>query len=308
MRKQFFIPVLVGILALGATTHVFAQSATVVMRNGDRVRADVLDMGANFTFRINGQEQQVPINDVVLIDFAGNGRNISPDEIARANDASGNGLVVMRNGDTWTSRLLDITGMPSPGIFSGDRQINLSDISRIYLGSVRNISDIAADSGSVPMRGVPPWVRDQRDRNQDRRAQERRDQERRNPYDRRSDAPRNARGVVVPANVAWTNTGLTVTRGQWLRFEPSGEIRLSFNGDDMATAAGAKSFRFAEKSQISTIPVGALIGRVGNGKPFSVGDTIDAFQMPANGRLYLGVNDDHVPDNSGNFVVKVWEP
>ena len=30
--------------------------------------------------------------------------------------------------------------------------------------------------------------------------------------------------------------------------------------------------------------------------------------MPDSGRLYLGVNDDHVPDNSGNFVVKIWEP
>ena len=30
--------------------------------------------------------------------------------------------------------------------------------------------------------------------------------------------------------------------------------------------------------------------------------------MSETGRLFLGVNDDHVPDNSGNFVVKVWEP
>ena len=30
--------------------------------------------------------------------------------------------------------------------------------------------------------------------------------------------------------------------------------------------------------------------------------------MPDNGRLFLGVNDDHVQDNSGNFVVKIWEP
>ena len=60
------MPMMMGIFALGAT-QVFAQSATVVMRNGDRVRADVVDMGAAFTFRINGQEQQVPINDVVLI-------------------------------------------------------------------------------------------------------------------------------------------------------------------------------------------------------------------------------------------------
>jgi len=284
---------MVGVLALGATP-VFAQSATVVMRNGDRVRADVVDMGANFTLRINGQEQQVPINDVVLIDFAGDGRNISQDELNKANDASGNGFVVMRNGDTFTSRLLDVTGIPSRGVFSGDRQIPLSDVSRIYLGSVRNIPEIAANNGNQTLDST------NNDQNRPYRNRGNRNQ--------RTAAPSGARSVIVPANVAWTNTGLNVSRGQYLRFEPSGEIRLSFNGDDMATAAGGKNFRLVDKAQIPTIPVGALIGRVGNGQPFSIGDTTQAFQMPADGRLFLGVNDDHLPDNSGNFVVKVWEP
>ena len=125
---------------------------------------------------------------------------------------------------------------------------------------------------------------------------------------RRSNAPRWAKAVVVPANVAWTNTGIRVKRGQWMRFEPSGEIRLSFNADDVAVAAGAKSGRMAAKAPIPTIYAGALIGRVNSGKPFSIGDTTQAFQMPANGTLFLGVNDDHLPDNSGNYVVKVWEP
>src|ERR1700674_2359854 len=107
MRKPFFIPVLLGMLALDAR-QASAQSATVVMRSGDRVRAEVLDMRANFTFRINGREQQIPIKDVVLIDFAGDGRNITADEVSRANAASGNGYVVMRNGDTFTGRLLDV--------------------------------------------------------------------------------------------------------------------------------------------------------------------------------------------------------
>ena len=79
MRKQFFIPVLVGMLALGAA-QAFAQSATVVMRNGDRVQAEVMDMGQNFSLRVNGQPRQVPIGDIVLIDFAGDGRNISREE------------------------------------------------------------------------------------------------------------------------------------------------------------------------------------------------------------------------------------
>ena len=54
--------------------------------------------------------------------------------------------------------------------------------------------------------------------------------------------------------------------------------------------------------------IDAPLSDVNSGKPFSIGNTTQAFQMPANGTLFLGVNDDHVPDNSGNYVVKVWEP
>ena len=120
--------------------------------------------------------------------------------------------------------------------------------------------------------------------------------------------PQRARSVVVPSNVAWTNTLIRVTRGRWLRFEPSGEIRLSFDRDDTALPAGSRSGRLADAAPLPTIPLGALIGRVNSGKPFSIGNTTQAFQMPANGTLFLGVNDDHVPDNSGNFVVKIWVP
>ena len=126
--------------------------------------------------------------------------------------------------------------------------------------------------------------------------------------DRPSQAPPRARSVVVPGNVQWTNTGLNMSRGQSVRFEPSGEIRLSFNGDDIARPAGALSNRHSGSAPIPTIPAGALIGRINNGQPFSIGDPTQAFQMPENGRLFLGVNDDHVDDNSGNYVVRIWEP
>lgn len=299
MRRQFFVPMMVGVLALGAT-QVFAQTATVVMRNGDRMRADVVDMGANFTFRVNGTETQVPINDVVLIDFTGNGRNIPQAELNKANDASANGFVVMRNGDTFSSRLLDIAGNGSRGMFSGDRQVPMSEISRIYLGSVRNIPEISDNSNQT--------LNNTNANNNPNRTYRGRGNRGNGNQNMRTAAPAGARSVVVPSNVAWTNTGMTVTRGQWLRFEPSGEIRVSTNGDDTATAAGVRNFRLVDKAQIPTIPVGALIGRVNNGQPFSIGDTTQAFQMPADGRLFLGVNDDHLPDNSGNYVVKVWEP
>ena len=100
MRKQFFIPVLVGMLALGAA-QAFAQSATVVMRNGERVQAEVMDMGRVFSLRVNGQPRPVPIGDVVLLDFAGDGRNVTLEEVTKANAANG-GYVVMRNGERST--------------------------------------------------------------------------------------------------------------------------------------------------------------------------------------------------------------
>ena len=282
MRKQFLIPILVGTLALGAA-QAFAQTATVVMRNGDRVRGDVRDMGRDFIFRVDGQVRHVPIGDVVLLDFAGDGRNISIEELSRADRA--NGYVIMRNGEQFNASLKDLMGDPLIALFTNGRRATLSDVARIYFGSVSNVAGFpnlaAATSGSQTPAPAP---------------------------DRPSQAPLRSRSVVVPGNVQWTNTGFNVSRGQRLRFEPTGEIRLSFNEGDVARPAGALSFRFAEKAPIPTIPAGALIGRVGNGQPFSIGDTTQAFDMPANGPLFLGINDDHVADNSGNFVVKVWEP
>jgi hypothetical protein len=296
MRKQFFIPVMVGMLALSAA-QAFAQSGTVVLRNGDRVQAEVRDMGQNFALRVNGQPRQVPIGDIVLIDFTGNGRDIPGEELSRANAA--NGYVVMKNGETFNASLKDLTGDPLIAIFSNGRRAGLGEVSRIYLGSVNNVPGFPQASNNpaiAPADEGRPGFRG-RGRGRDRDG-----------YMQRSAAPANARSVVVPGNVQWTNAGFNVNRGQYLRFEPSGEIRLSTNGEDVARGAGAVSGRRADNATISSVPVGALIGRIGNGQPFVIGDTPNAVDMPDSGRLFLGINDDHVGDNSGNFVVKIWEP
>jgi hypothetical protein len=51
--------------------------------------------------------------------------------------------------------------------------------------------------------------------------------------------------------------------------------------------------------------VGALIARVGNGAPFLVASNTSPIAMPANGRLQLGINDDHHADNTGQFSVGI---
>lgn len=280
MRRQFLIPVMVGILALGAA-EAFAQSATVVLRNGERFQAEVMDMGRGLSFRVNGTPRSVPINEVVLLDFGGDGRNVAVEEVTKV--SSTGPLVVMRNGEQFNASLRDLTGKPLEAVFSNGRRASLSDVARIYLAPVNNVPGFpaVATSTSGSQQPAAPQA---------------------------PQAPSRARSVVVPSNVQWTNTGINVSRGQLVRFEPSGEIRLSFNGDDIARPAGAVSNRQSGNAPIPTIPAGALIGRINNGQPFPIGDSTQAIQMPENGRLFLGVNDDHVADNSGNYVARIWEP
>jgi hypothetical protein len=53
------------------------------------------------------------------------------------------------------------------------------------------------------------------------------------------------------------------------------------------------------------MPAGGLIARVGDSGPFFFGDGGSLGQVPASGRLFLGVNDDFLRDNSGEFRVVI---
>jgi hypothetical protein len=64
------------------------------------------------------------------------------------------------------------------------------------------------------------------------------------------------------------------------------------------------SQRRAAGSPLPNQFAGALIGRIGNGQPFAIGDQA-SLQMPASGPLYLGVNDDVMNDNQGQFNVVI---
>lgn len=112
-----------------------------------------------------------------------------------------------------------------------------------------------------------------------------------------------SRTVQVDSQQRWNDTGLEVRRGDVVTFSSSGEITMS-DSTDVATPAGSKQGRRAPDAPMLNQLAGALIARVGTFGPIFVGDrhTITA---PVTGRLYLGVNDDHLPDNRGSFTVTV---
>ena len=108
--------------------------------------------------------------------------------------------------------------------------------------------------------------------------------------------------IRVNSQQRWVDTGINVRQGDIIRFQTSGQIQLSDNSSDMAGAAGALSRRNAPDAPISGVYAGALIGKIGAYSPFAIGDQ-GQITAPVSGRLYLGVNDDYLQDNRGEFIV-----
>jgi Ca2+-binding EF-hand superfamily protein len=114
----------------------------------------------------------------------------------------------------------------------------------------------------------------------------------------------NAQTFRVNSQQRWTPTGITVRSGDIITFQSSGQIQMSDNAQDVASPAGALSRRMAPDAPISGVLAGALIARIGGYSPVAIGDQT-RITAPVSGELLLGVNDDHLPDNRGEFTVAV---
>ncbi len=264
---------LVVMFALAAPA--FAQvPATVVLRSGERISGDLVDMGADFTMDVNGRERHFAINDVALIDFVGGGQGLPRTELSRVQP--GRATVFMRGGGMFYGRLYDVSERrPLKFTFdtdNGERAVYSNDIGRVYFS-------------------VPPGY--------DTQPQDNRRAERDTPL--ATGGP----GMAVPASEQWTRTGLMVRQGQLVSFRASGEIQLSTDRRDVAGPAGSRLGRYARRAPLRDSLAGALIGRIGNSAVFGIGDQTEPLAMPASGLLYLGINDDECGDNLGEYRVQV---
>ena len=113
------------------------------------------------------------------------------------------------------------------------------------------------------------------------------------------------RAVLVNADRQWTDTGITVRAGDVIRFDPTGTIQWGPNRQD--GPGGEANSPYNRNRPMANQPGGALIGRIGTGTGdmFFVGADRGTFRARTSGRLYLGVNDDYLQDNSGAFRVLV---
>lgn len=273
--------------ALAASLGLTAQAAadervTALLRGGERVtgRFDGLANGLVHIDVSDTDERKIPVGDVALIDLVGAAQGLPETELreARGDDH----LLLLKSGAASKGRLVTIEGsereksnpQPTTVVFrttaGEERRVRLSEVGRLYLGRYPGAAPVesSAPTSTVTTAGQTG-------------------------------------GVTVNASQRWTPTGITVAKGQQVRFDASGEVQLSTDPNDTAVTGGSKIGRRLSGGPLPGQLAGALIGRVGNNQAFGIGNQAGPLSMPAAGVLFLGVNDDNVEDNRGAFTVTV---
>ena len=124
--------------------------------------------------------------------------------------------------------------------------------------------------------------------------------------------------IVVPGDQDWVDTGMQVRAGEPLTFLAAGRIctgspaappeQTELEVDPRGTflysdAVQGLDFSLPAAAQ-GPAPCFCLIARIDDSPPFYVGERM-SLAAPASGRLWLGINDPCVEDNSGEFHVQV---
>jgi len=262
-------------LGLTAAYAAADQQVTALLRNGDRVtgRFDGLNQNLLFIDVSDTDERKIPMGDVALIDAVGGAQGLPETELSQAR--GDDHLLLMRGGGASKGRFVGAEGTDrDPTIVfrtsSGEeRRVRFSEIGRLYLGRYPGAGP-AVDTPSTPAATAPQTG-----------------------------------AITVNANQRWVSTGITVAQNQQVQFASSGEVQLSPDNADAATTAGSKIGRRVSNGPLPGELAGALVGRVGNGRTFGIGNQTGPLTMPNAGLLYLAVNDDNVDDNRGAFNVTV---
>ncbi len=267
MIKKTLAGLGVVLFSLATISPINAQvTVTLVLVGGERPSGHLVDLNASgFILVTNGQERTYSANDVASVEF--NSGGLPVDAQARVN--AGQALVLLRNGQVVEGRLNDIGGGGPLRLTvdtpSGQRDFSSGDVAQVHLRPLRHaVASAQAQTAAT----VPVGA------------------------------------ITVNAAQQWTDTGITVRRGDRLTFTASGDVNL---GPGVSSGIGGSpaATNASMKYPLQGAFIGALIGKIGTGAPFLIGANSQPIVMNNSGRLLLGVNDDHVPDNSGAYSVAI---
>lgn len=275
--RQMLIAGLVSLMCASAAAQG-EDRATVQLRDGTRIEGRIDSYGnGELSVRVSMADQRrIPAGNVALIDRVGAARGLPDTELREATGSQH--LLLLSDGSSVKGQLINIRGgagsaeenEPRTYVFrtadGQERRYSAQQVARIYLGNYPFAAAATSGTSDLASGPVPPGA------------------------------------IRVPATSGWVSTGMRVRRGDVVTFNTTGEVQLSDNRSDRATSPGTT--RRAPNAPLPSVNAGALIGRIGNGEPFGIGNQTSV-PMPNDGMLYLAVNDDERSDNAGEFIVQI---
>lgn len=282
IKKRVLMSLLLAVLAVEAAPLFAQERVTVVKRNSERVTGffdDWVRQTDTVYIRVSQNDQRrIGMGDILFIAVAGPADNLPATEIEAARGSDH--LLVTQGTEVLVGRLVNIEGGDGSAQPNerrsvtfrtrdgGERRLPFTEVKRLYLGNYPQPTAAAAPA-PTPTAAVPEG------------------------------------SVRVMANQQWTATNIIIGRGDRVSFVAEGQVQLSGEADDKASAAGSLKGRTAANAPMPGVLAGALIGRIGNGAPFAIGNQTVPLPMPGQGPLWLGINDDAAGDNSGALVVRI---
>jgi hypothetical protein len=268
-------------LVIGLAAPASAQvTATVVTKDGER------HTGTNLGYRVDerevavrtGQhtEPRIPVDRVAYIDFGGSAE-------ARPQVTGSQEAIVLRNGQVHRGQVVELghtdrADQATDYVVSfrtedgQERRFKANEVARVYFAGGAQAAQ--AQAGAQQQPGAVGTAGQQQ------------------------------ASVTVSARQQWTPTGIRVQQGEWITFNTTGQVRIGTGPEDEGGPAGVRNQRLDRRAPVSDAYLGALIGRIDNGRPFGIGDQT-RIQAPASGQLFLGINDPNVRGNEGQFQVEI---
>jgi hypothetical protein len=287
-RRPMWAAVLLLTLAVVAVSA--GPPVSVVLRNGQRFSGILVAQRTDRVWvEINNRQYSWSQDEIAVIEFVPGGANRR--ELSALSSVPGQfdggpaAAVVLQDGQMITGRfggILDDGRVVALSTSRGNRaNVSTSNIARLYLDPAvaRNLyaSNAAVDS-------FPQVVRPE------------------------VNTALPVGSFNVDAREDWTPTNVFVRRGERIWFQASGQVHWGSDRTEVAGPEGANIQASARRNYpLPEWGVGALVGRVGDSRPFGIGASSDPIVMPADGELYLGVNDDHRDDNGGSFTVRITQ-
>jgi hypothetical protein len=115
----------------------------------------------------------------------------------------------------------------------------------------------------------------------------------------------------VIGNRPWTDTGVDLNAGEAVSVNASGNISFSRGGQAIGPQGDQPSCAVYRNPRVPylarNLRCHSLIGRIGPAGAFFQLGSSTQFRAPVAGRLYLGVNDNFFPDNSGSWTAVISE-